>query len=328
MTIISWTRRGFCATAALTLSFGAAFAQDSITLKTVTPFDIASPLSISTHELKRVFEEESDGRIKIQILGGPEVVPSRQQFDGLRNGVIDIMTAAVPYYAGAVPESFALLYSNQNGQKMRETGMFDFMRKVHRDRVGLHYLANGLGQPSTAFRFYFKQPIESADFSGMKIRVSTSTKAIVEALGGTPVSIPYSDVYTAMERGVADGFGSTYVGIAASGFDEVIDYVLQEPFYSLNAPILVNGTVWDGLSDDLKAEFERIGPIYEAEIEAQNAKTIALEDKALSDAGIKLISLPEEESKAFRQQVQDIGWSAYKAQYPDGADELRSLAMQ
>jgi TRAP-type C4-dicarboxylate transport system substrate-binding protein len=236
--------------------------------------------------------------------------------------------APVPYHAGTVPESFALLYTNQDSATMRETGLFEQMRVDHDERADLHYLANAGGQPSMAYRFYLKEPIESADLSGLKIRVSGATAPVVEALGGTPVSIPYADTYTALERGVVDGFGATYTGVVEPGLHEVISYVLQEPFYSLNAPILVNNDVWEGLSQEVKDELERIAPIYESAVEEYTSKSLATEDEALRGHGVEYIELPEVESEKFRETVQNTGWDAYMGLDPEGGEDLRALAMQ
>tara|TARA_R110002126_G_scaffold286859_1_gene439074 strand:- start:31569 stop:32576 length:1008 start_codon:yes stop_codon:yes gene_type:complete len=323
------SRRGVIASVAALLLTGAAvpaMAQEAAVLKTVTPFEPQSPLSKPVQILKEVVERESGGKIQVNILGGPEVIPSQQQFDGLKNGIIDIMMAAVPYYAGTVPETFALLYTTQNGAEMRASGLFEFMHGVHRQKANVEYIANGGGQPGTAFRFYLKEPVEKADLSGMKIRVSQTTADVTAALGGTPVSIPFADTYAALERGVVDGFGATYTGIMHPGLHEVTKYVLDEPFYSLNAPILVNGAKWDGLSDEVRAELERIGPIYEAAVEEFNAASLAAEDAALKEAGMEFITLSPEESAKFQELVQRVGWEAYLAKDPEGGAALKDLA--
>lgn len=313
------------AVAALAFGVQGAAAQELV-LRTVTPFDAGNPLSKPIVLLKEVVERETNGRVEIKILGGPEVIPSLEQFDGLRNGVVDILQGPVPYYVGAVPETFALLYTNQTSAEMRDSGLYQRMAELHDEKVDLHQWAITSGQPGTAFRFYLKEPVETADFTGLKIRVAASTAAIVTALGGTPVSIPFADVYTAMERGVADGFGSTYTGIVEPGFPEVFDYVLQEPFYTLSGPILIRNDVWAGIPDDLKQELDRIAPIYEQIFADFTAQSLAKEDEALRAAGIEFIELPAGEKEKFSSTVLGIGWDAYAKIDPEGVNDLRALA--
>jgi TRAP-type transport system periplasmic protein len=317
---------GLMVSAAIMVGSVPAVAQETVTLKTVTPFEPQSPLSKPIHIFKEVVERESGGKIKVAILGGTEVVPSLQQFDALRNGVIDVAMAAVPYYAGTVPETYALLYTNQAGQQMRATGLFEFMRKVHRDKANVYYLASGGGQPGTAFRFYFKKKIDKADFTGMKIRVSPTSTAIVKALGGTPVSVPFADTYAALERGVVDGFAATYTGITEPGLHEVAKYALQHPFYSLNAPILVNGRKWDALPQQVKAELDRIALLYEAEVEKFNTSAVEAEDKLLKQKGMEFITLPEAEAKKFYDIALKVGWDDYLAKDTAGGEALKALA--
>src|SRR5690606_32977549 len=153
-----------------------------------------------------------------------------------------------------------------------------------------------------------------------------STAAIVSSLGGTPVSIPYGDTYTALERGVVDGFGATSTGVVAPRLHEVIDYVLDEPFYSLASPMMINGTVWDGLSEEIQSELERIGLIYESEVEAFNIGALEAEDAQLQEAGVKFLALPEAEAEKFHAVVDDLGWTGFLAANPDAGEEIMATA--
>jgi TRAP-type C4-dicarboxylate transport system substrate-binding protein len=275
--------------------------------------------------LKEVIERESQGRIQIQVLGGQEVIPPPQQFDAVRNGVVDILVAA-PYYQGTVPEIYALIFSHQNGVEMRASGIHNAMVKAHAEKAGVHYLGLSSGQPGKAYRIYLKKAVDSADLSGLKIRVSPATAAAVEALGAEPVSIPFTDTYTALERGTVDGFAATYTGIMQPGLHEVTGYILDRPFYSLNAAVVMNQKAWDALPAETKAELERILPIYEAETEADNNELSAAEDKALAAAGMKFITLSSEAAAKFDETVEKVGWQALMKADPDGGPALMEMS--
>ena len=66
-----------------------------------------------------------------------------------------------------------------------------------------------MGRPGTGvlFQLFLNKPIKTvADLKGMKIRVSPTNVPFMKAVGANPVQMPPSDVYTAMERGVVDGY--------------------------------------------------------------------------------------------------------------------------
>ena len=56
------------------------------------------------HEkLVGMFQEALRGKVKFQIVGGPEVVPTFQQGEAVRGGVVDMFMGAINYYSGQIP---------------------------------------------------------------------------------------------------------------------------------------------------------------------------------------------------------------------------------
>lgn len=84
--------------------------------------------------------------------------------------------------------------------------------------------------------FFCKKPIESLDdFKGLKVRTFTpSMSTLVKHLGATPVTLQFSEVYLALQRGVAD-CGVTGASAGNNGkWPEVTKYLL---------PLAVSGSV-------------------------------------------------------------------------------------
>jgi len=100
-----------------------------------------------------------------------------------------------------------------------------------------------------------------ADLEGKKIRVpSRNTGKLVEAWGATPVSMPVTEIYNAMQTGVIDGAMIDATATRAFKLGEVADY-LTMGFETTNSPffILMNRDAWEGLSDDEQAALEDAG---------------------------------------------------------------------
>ena len=74
------------------------------------------------------------------------------------------------------------------------------------------------------FHIYLNKKIDKLDFTGLKIRVTPVYKDIVEALGGTTVTTAPGEVYTALERGVVDGYGWPITGIFDLGWEKVTKF--------------------------------------------------------------------------------------------------------
>lgn len=98
-----------------------------------------------------------------------------------------------------------------------------------------------------------KRPITSvADMEGLKIRTMTlpTHEAIISSLGGQPTPLPWAEVYTALQTGVADGQMNPIPIIAFAKFQEVQDYLTITNHIITPYVWLVNAEFYDGLSDE------------------------------------------------------------------------------
>jgi TRAP-type C4-dicarboxylate transport system substrate-binding protein len=324
------TRRGLIAGGAA-LGAGVAMpairarAQDTVTLRAVTPYTPKMYLSQPIFLFKETVEAKTNGRVKVNILGGEEVVPSLQQFDGLRNGVVDIIVGVTSYYTGTVPEGLSLLYAQKPPAEQRNNGFYDLMRKIHLEKGNVVYLANAGGTPGKAFRLYLRKPINKPDLTGFKIRVSPVYTALVQGLNGTPVSIPFSDTYSALERGVVDGFGSTYAGIGDYALPEVAKYVIDHPFYSLNEAILINKSKWDALPADVRKSLDDLAPAYELAVGKYMDDYLKGEDDRLKAQKMQFIRFAPEEAKRYLKIAYSAGWDAFLSKNPQDGPKIKEL---
>ncbi|WP_157188091.1 TRAP transporter substrate-binding protein [Nitratireductor pacificus] len=100
------------------------------------------------------------------------------------------------------------------------------------------------------------KPVKTlADVKGLKIRTADQVSAsIIEAWGGTPVPLPASEIYTAMDTGVIDGLFIDPSGVPSFRLDEVVNHVtLGLPTPSSAFFLVMNQNAWNGLTDAQKA---------------------------------------------------------------------------
>lgn len=297
-----------------------------IVLKGIVPYHPQNYLAQPLFILQKMLDERSKGQIKIQVIGGEEVVKALEQFDAVRNGVADISLAVASYYTGTVPEALAVQYNQKLlPSEMRKNGFYDLMRKIHLEKGNVIYLANASGTPGRAFRLYTKKKIDKADLSGMKIRVSPVYTALVQGLNGTPVSMPPADVYSALERGVVDGYGWTYAGILDYSFQEVAKYAIDPPFYSLNSAILMNRSTYEKLPADAKATLEAVAKDFEGVVANYYADYIKQEDAKLKAKGVEVITLPPAEAAKYLDVAYKGGWADFLAKNPESGPKLKAL---
>ncbi len=101
-----------------------------------------------------------------------------------------------------------------------------------------------------------KRPITSAaDMEGLRIRTMTlpTHEAIVSSLGGQPTPLPWAEVYTAMQTGVADGQMNPIPIIAFAKFDEVQKYLSITNHLITPYVWFMNKDFYEGLTEEERA---------------------------------------------------------------------------
>jgi len=165
-----------------------------------------------------------------------------------------------------VPESYALTISTVSPAEARKNGGYDLLDKIWKRRLNAKVIA--WGDSEIRFNLYLsKKPkiTKTGDISlaGIKMRSTETYRPIILGLGGTPVAMPASGIYTGMQRGVVDGFGFPAVGVKPLGVVPALKYRIDPPFYRLQNLLLVNADVWKKLPSPAKALIEKVGLEYE-----------------------------------------------------------------
>ena len=141
-----------------------------------------------------------------------------------------------------------------------------------------------------------------ADVAGMKIRVpSRNAGLVVEAWGGSPVSMPVSEIYNALQTGVIDGAMIDGTATMAFKLGEVANFLTVgmdttiSPFF-----IIMNRDAFDALPADQQAAVLKVGQdisVVGNQVQlGEAAKGIA---KFGETEGKELISLTADEAAAF-----------------------------
>ena len=321
--LVKWS----CAVAAISaLALPMAAKAEPIVLKGITSWIATYPHSQSYFIFQSKVNKALQGKLVISYLGGAEVVPAVEQFEAVRDGVVDVLMTAGAYYKGQVPEAAAMLGSSKYPSALRKNGYYDIVRQAHKQH-GVVYLAMVGGTRGDGYRCYLaKKKINRADLSGLKLRVSSTYIELVKALGGTPVRMKPTDVYTALERGVVDGFCWSYLGIRDYAFPEVSKYVINTPFYNIDTAILINQAAWNGLPADMRTTIEKIAPEVEKDVEKFINALNADEDTALKAAGMQFIEFNATEAQKYRDAANDAHWKWLIGKSPVLGPKLKALA--
>jgi TRAP-type C4-dicarboxylate transport system substrate-binding protein len=299
---------------------------ETFTLKAVTGWPKTASeykaFTIFTDLVEQMVAKKYPGELKIQYVGGPEAVKTMDQVQACQRGMVDMVFTTNAYYVSVLPEVDALKLSVFTPAEERAKGAWVYINQLH-EKIGLYYLARlGLG---IQFHLYIEKPIKTADLKGFNIRVSPMYLQVIKGLGGNPVAIPPTEVYSALERNVVDGYCWPSVGIRDWGWDKQTKYVVDPGFYQVPNPLVMNLNTWNKLPKKLQ------DLLTEAAAEAEKKVVASFDDLAkqerpiLLKEGIQVITLPPAESEKFLKVAYDEGWKDVLGKSPVAGGKLKEL---
>jgi TRAP-type C4-dicarboxylate transport system substrate-binding protein len=266
------------------------------------------------------------GPVKINYVGGQEVVPPRKAANALKRGQFDMLCSPTAYYIGTVPEGYALLAANQGPAALRKSGAWKILQEVYAKKAGAHLLA--WGENMTSYNMYLaKKPKMKdgiPDLTGVKMRATGTYRPLFRALGGSTINIKSSEIFTAMQRGTVEGFGFTDVSFVPLGFHQVAKYRVTPNFYQTNQVVTVNSGIWKSLSKAEQSFLTAQAIKYETAsvkwVEVERLK----EDKQVRAAGVKDIALKGAAAAKYLDIAHSEIWKELKKR-SKYHDQLRPL---
>ena len=258
------TRRlAIAALAALASVAATAANAQEVTLKGITAF---AEKTFNSRAFERFIEKvnaDGKGQIQINYIGGPKAMPPFEVGNALKSGVVDIANVTGAFYTNVFVESDAWKLAERPMSELRRNGGFDYMAKLYDEKMNAIFLVRAL--VNTPFHLYLTKPITKADLTGFKLRITPVYRDFFTALGATVVQTAPGEVYTALERGVVDGYGWPIGGIFDFGWHEKTKYRVDPGFYRAEVSILINKATWGKLSDAQRKVITDAAAMIEAE---------------------------------------------------------------
>ncbi len=272
------------------------------------------------------------GEIKIDVLPTKAVVPHRETIDAVANGILDGDLNAVSYFSGRDP-AFAIIGDLIAGYDTVDQvrtfceygGGKEILQKLYDKYTKGQVHVVGCG-PYAKEAFVSTVPIRTvADFAGVKVRSPEGLAAeVFKRAGASPVSLPFSEVYTALEKKVIDAAdASAHVNNNASGMYKVAKFPIYPGIHSMAVlQFIVNKKVWDKLGEKGQTALE---VWYQAAYDAMRREAdledqaVAAEQRAGND--VTVIDWAPEERAKFRE-IAVGAWSDFAAKSPLAQEAL------
>ena len=277
------------------------------------------------HLLKWVAKVNAEGKgvLSINFIGGPKAIPTFEVGNAVKTGVVDLGFSTGAFYTNVMPESDFLKLTQIPIAEQRKNGAFATINELWNKKANMAYLGRVVeNQP---FHIYLTKKVDKPDLTGLKIRITPVYRDFFQALGANVVTTPPGEVYTALERGVVDGYGWPIGGIFDFNWQEKTKFRIDPGFYDAEVSIIMNLDKFKALKPNQRAYLEK----QMLALEAQNPtvwKEYATSETARQEkAGIQVIRFDAAGTKKYVDAAYDAGWANAIKVNPEFAKKLKTL---
>jgi len=308
-------------TLATSLAVSAATAQT--TLRAVGFIPKNDPVLTMANTWVSEVNTKLSGKLRINYLGGSEVITRFQQPEALRTGVIDVIFVPSGDYQDQVKTSPAFVLSKISPSEERKSGFYNFMLEEHAKHLNTRYI--GRMQVSPFYLWTKKEPKSLADLSGLKMRSGVLYDRLMREFGMVPVTINAPEVYTALGSGIVDGFGWPVTGPLKRGWLDTVKYVIDLPFYpASNVVALINLDKWKALPKETQDALDQLTVEFEPKMVKHFDDENETEWKAIGSKVAK-VRFSDAENKRYLDAAYSVEWKALQDRAADAVVKLRAM---
>jgi TRAP-type C4-dicarboxylate transport system substrate-binding protein len=306
---------------ALALGAGAASAQE-VTLRVVSAFAENSTYVKRLEAWIARVNAEGKGNLQLNFIGGPKAIPTFEVGNAVKTGVVDMALSTGAFYTNVMPEADALKLTRMFVAEQRRNGAFDYINKVWNEKGNMQYLARVVeNQP---FHIYLTKKIDKPDLTGLKIRITPVYRDFFQALGAQVITTPPGEVYTALERGVVDGYGWPIGGIFDLNWQEKTKFRVDPGFYDAEVSLIVNLDKWKALPARQRDTLNRQAMAFEKQNDFW-AQFTRDEIQRQAAAGIQTIRFEGAQRTEFLNKAYEAGWAGVIKSSPQHGPRMREL---
>lgn len=270
---------------------------------------------------------KSQGEITVEVYPAGQLYTNVQAFDAIGEGAIQLSTEGLFGESGKIPVTaiynLPYVFNSFEGLVNAGKGGLDEIMNVETEKKGVKVVSICFIDQAQWFstKKLLKRP---EDFKGARLRIFPGfVGPAVEAMGGAAVTMPLSDVYTSLQRGVVDGHIGTLPSVIAGKFYEIEKHGVIGPFVLSAIHIIANLKTWNGLSksqqDLISKTLEDMGNVLTP---VMREETLVSGPALLREKGVEVYVQKPEEVPIFKDVLKPVYDMYLKIAGPQGEKAL------
>jgi TRAP-type transport system periplasmic protein len=247
-------------------------------------------------------------RIVITVFASSTLSPPMQVYDNTAKGIVDVGTALLAYAPGRLPLSEVLQqplgYTNAYQATKMANEYYKKFKPKEFDDVKVMFLHGA----APGFVFTKKPTKGMADIKGLRIKANAENADIVKNLGASPVTMPVTETYDGLSRGVIDGCLFPLEALQGFKIGEVVKTVIENygMSYMTSQFVVMNKAKWNAISP---ADQKAIEAVNEGYIEKFGKTWVDLDAKAVEFAkskGVTFVKVSKEDEADTMKKMKPI----------------------
>lgn len=253
--------------------------------------------AITGHKVKMVYFHGG-------VLGG-----AVDGYDIAAKGIADLSWSCIPYTPGRFPktEVFMLPFTCAYTSRQNALAIWKMYPQYFADEyqdVQLIWMGSAQGVQL----FTTKKQVKTIDdLKGMKLGVHPVAASALAALGASPVALPVTELYEALQKGTIDGCFTDWPMIKGLRLYEEVKYCTVMNFYGIPCPFVMNKNTYESLPEDVKTCVDRRSGLWaeqwaclETDLDSLICKDFAMQQ------GMVSYDLPDSEMEKAHSMVQPV----------------------
>ena len=264
--------------------------------------------------------------LTIKVYPGASLVKAQEQWKAMLSGQIDMTSFPLDYASGFHPQFGAtlmpgLVKGHAHARRINDSAFLKDIKGII-EQGGVKVLADAW--LAGAFAGKDKCIRKPEDVAGLKMRSAGATFSQMWAgAGASIVSIPSSEVYSALQQGVATGTDTSTGSFVSFRLYEQVKCITapgDNALWFMYEPVLISMKSWNKLNDAQKKALTDASKKAENYFEAESKK---LDDKmveAFKANKVEVVTLNDAEAEAWRAVAQKSSYKEFAEKVPGGKE--------
>jgi TRAP-type mannitol/chloroaromatic compound transport system substrate-binding protein len=294
---------------------GAGQAAETFEWSCVTSWPPKYPgLGIAVDNFAERVDKASNGRLKIKVYGGGELVPALEAFDAVSRGTVEMGHDASYYHKGkvAAAQFFTAIPFGMNAAELdgwlHYGGGLELWRELY---APFNIVPFPCGNTGVQMGGWFNREINApADLEGLKMRIPGLGGEVMLRAGATPVTMPGSEIFTSLQTGAIDA--TEWVGAyndVAFGLHKAAKYYYYPGWHEPGAglELMVNADAWASLPPDLQSLVATTAQAITNDMMAEytHGNAVALR-QLVDDPNVDVRPFPDDVLRVLKRHTEDI----------------------